>query len=258
MEDLMTSNVFGAFAYAPYDQGLARFLQGAQDTSGTRPLGNLNSVQANFLFWPQVQEAGCSFCEPDVLITLITESNERIMIMIESKYRSGKSSVEREEEIDPRAQKKIVDQLAKEWENLRERAVREHVESKYLVYVTADFGMPIEEIQESCHAFESKRPGLESPKILWLSWRVIRRLLQGASAKILRDLSEVMLIQRLLYFEGVGSVGSSNIYWKFGPASKAWKWNESSTLMVPWKFSMPQSIYQLDCSPPTISWRFDV
>ncbi|MDP6380670.1 MAG: hypothetical protein QF662_04920, partial [Phycisphaerae bacterium] len=66
LEDLLTSNVFGAFGYVPFEEGILPFLQEARSETGNGLHDILSDVtSAKYVFWPWLQEADCIGAEPD-------------------------------------------------------------------------------------------------------------------------------------------------------------------------------------------------
>ena len=152
MEDILTSNVFGLFRYLSPDEGLLPFLALAEEGDRRRPLATLPAAStAEYQFWPGYRERDCIFCEPDVLIRITEPTGKRHIVLVEAKFHSGKSSEEDDQSIAP------YDQLAREWDNLVCLAEDEGA-SAWLVYLTADYGYPFEDVEASRAAFHDKRP----------------------------------------------------------------------------------------------------
>src|SRR4051812_35095762 len=116
MEDLLTSAVFGTLRHLDV-RWIGMFLSLARGVSGERPLTNLQRAARieELTFWPQMRAPSCAFCEPDVLLQLVDGDGRAVRILVEAKYRSGKSSIE---DPEPRGDSEVKDQLAREWENL--------------------------------------------------------------------------------------------------------------------------------------------
>jgi hypothetical protein len=102
-----------------------------------------------YRFWPWLRNSQTAGCEPDVVLLLEDGERRRILIGIEAKYRSGKSSRATEEGAP-------TDQLAREWLALRAEARSVGADRFHLVYLTADFGMPREDIDESLDELDRK------------------------------------------------------------------------------------------------------
>jgi len=114
LEDILTSNVIGSFEYVPPEDGLVPFLlHSIKQNLHDCPFNDIGKISdVRYEFWTTLDEPTCVACEPDVIISFIDERNNKIKILVEAKYRSGKSS-----EADAN-EKKPYDQLAKEWDNL--------------------------------------------------------------------------------------------------------------------------------------------
>ena len=92
-EDLLTSNVFGAFKYSGNLGLLCRFLSGARLRCGSGlilPLGDASACE--YRFWPWFQGGDGAGCEPDLVLRFDHRDGSQSLIAIEAKYRSGKSS----------------------------------------------------------------------------------------------------------------------------------------------------------------------
>lgn len=207
MEDLLVSNVFGSIKYLSPKEGLLPILHAAEDIEGRLPLSGLTEISdVHYEFWPRLHERLCHECEPDVLITFNYPDGKKGIILIEAKYRSGKSSQADEGQAS-------MDQLAKEFENLTERAKLENA-IPILLYVTAHFGFPRKDIAESEKEFSEKNKA--SLNALWLSWRKMPHLFKSAkNDTILYDLSEVLKGQGLLPFEGITKPKFYALKWRF-------------------------------------------
>jgi len=92
-EDILTSNVFGLLRYVSPQAGLLPFLACAKSVRGECPLGTsvdgrtADAVTAEYDFWPRWPG-----CEPDVVLA-IQHDERKFLVVVEAKYRSGKSSV---------------------------------------------------------------------------------------------------------------------------------------------------------------------
>src|ERR671913_1988041 len=83
----------GAFQYLPTGELLLDFLSWACSLYGKYPLVNLSlESRIHFEFWPWLTEAGFASCQPDVLIRIDPPEGDGFLVLIEAKYRSGKSS----------------------------------------------------------------------------------------------------------------------------------------------------------------------
>ncbi len=194
-EDLLTSNVFGAFKYSGNLGLLCRFLSGARLRRGSGPILSLGDASAcKYRFWPPFPGGDEAGCEPDLVLRFDHTDGSRSLIAIEAKYRSGKSS-------RATSDGDVNDQLAREWLCLRHEAQRLGCARFALVYLTADVGMPKADIDEAIDELDRKR-GITAD-VAWLSWRRLPRLLDGAAEPILRDLDRLLRRAMLVEFEGV-------------------------------------------------------
>lgn len=235
-EDLLTSNVFGSIFYVPLHDGLIpllsiaerRDLENLMDCSF--PLRNIGKIsQKKFEFWPTLSEQGCNPCEPDLLIEITTENHKKIVILVEAKYKSGKSS-----EADS-SDDKPYDQLAREWDNLV-NIKKGHL--KYLLYVTADMGYPFEDIKASQMEYKNKRGN--NIDVLWISWRMLPSLFKNSNHEIFKDVVQILRNQGLIFFEGCKINKIENINWKFEyehVIKTEYLWNSTKTVKIDWRFS---------------------
>ena len=211
MEDILTSNVFGLLRYVRPREGILKYLSLAEDENGERPLeylGFLSDVpneSVEYEFWPWWEEPDCYGCEPDVVIKLEIPDKKGLLVLIEAKYLSGKSS-EADESILP------TDQLAREWDNLVVRAAS----SKWpvLIYLTAHYGYPLEEIDDAVREFRKKRPDSAKPIIYWLSWRHLCKVCEFSCSPVLADVRCLLERFNFKFFDGV-ILEYNNILWSF-------------------------------------------
>ena len=212
LEDLLTSNVFGALKYVPADAGLLPFLSRSVGESADdfhRLLKDVRDV--DFDFWPRMEDG----CEPDVLLSLTTTSGRRALVLVEAKYRSGKSSFR---DLSAKPGSPPQDQLAREWVNCRRRAEQEGAEA-FLLFVTADYAFPAQELRDSQQDLE--QCGLPAGRLLWLSWRHLARGLDLQS-ELLRDLQELLDTRYgFREFCGVG-LTACRLPWTWMRASTHW------------------------------------
>lgn len=100
----------------------------------------------------------------------------------------------------------------------------------YLLYVTADFSFPNEDIEEAQTEFEKKRNGRLN--IVWISWRKLPIVL-NVNEPILNDLIEILRKQGLIFFEGIKIPHIDKIPWTF----------QKNTLNFNWNLKLPQNIH---------------
>jgi hypothetical protein len=252
LEDLLTSNVFGAIKYVPYREGLIALVSEAERRDGSRPLQGLSDISnVKYEFWPFLEEKNCNPCEPDVLISITQSNGKKILILVEAKFKSGKSS-----EAD--LSDKPSDQLSKEWDNLKRLAIKNNSDP-YLLYITANIGFPEKEIKESISEYLKKRES--TINILWLSWRKIPTIFHNSQNEIIKDLVKLLRRQGLIFFEGfkISQVESFNwqfqagdlgytiskhfvLTWSFKPIDIKWKFEKLSIINFNWNSFFPIEI----------------
>lgn len=174
MEDILTSNVFQLLRYLPIELGILPVLSSAENSHGEEqrrtfviPTG-VNNV--SYHFWSRFDN-----WEPDVFIELKQGKKVLANIMVEAKYLSGKSgtAVYEEEEDGATIYVAHSDQLEKLWNSLK--AYSDHV-PYYLFYLTMDWVMPIQSINESIKAISDDD---FRDNIYWLNWQTIHTTLKN-------------------------------------------------------------------------------
>ena len=224
MEDLLTSAVFGLLRYLPPSEGILPFLSCARALDGSQALPKMpHDTLVRTCFWPWVAESGCASCEPDIRVDIEPPEGNRTVIFVEAKYRSGKSS-----EADD-VPERPYDQLAREWDNLVHLA-HPHT-TPMLVYLTADVGMPREEMSASVAEYRGKRGG-NAPTICWVSWRHLHDVLDANRGVIHKDLLDMLERLDLHFFRGVHVPAPMTArQWTFG----RYNW-EKLKCETSWKF----------------------
>jgi hypothetical protein len=245
MEDLLTSNVFGSIKYVQPEEGLLPLLTSSIDSEGNAPTHVLQRISnVKYEFWPWIREPACEACEPDVLITIQPVNNQKIIILVEAKYLSDKSSLANEGAAPK-------DQLAREWDNLTRLAGRQKA-TPILLYVTADLGYPKKTIDDSRKEYTQKRK--EDMDVFWISWRMLPRLFSDKKRDILNDLAEVLQRQGLTFFEGITKLEPIGVEWSFR-AIVNWNWSSSRDWSIYWKFQASKTYnWQYKIEPG--EWRF--
>ncbi len=224
LEDLLTSNVFGSIQYVPKEKGLIPLLSAAEDSNGSNPLKKLPNISdVKYEFWPNLDDENGNSREPDVLIHITHETGQRTVILVEAKYKSGKSS-----EADEGS--RINDQLASEWDILisKEKDAR-----PYFLYITADFSYPNKDIEDAKSEFAKKRHGRFD--IVWISWRKLPTVL-NRNEPILKDLIEVLRKQGLTFFEEIKIPHIDRILWTFKENILNFNWKLNSS-EFDWRFA---------------------
>ena len=151
-------------------------------------------------------------CEPDVLISLRTEEDTYILILIEAKYLSAKSgSALSLEELEiaqaPR------DQLAREYTDILQAHEALNLPAhkiifRALVYITAERSFPDQALQESQREIEHFHPVDEPPTIYWTNWHALHPILSQVDLHkpweipILDDLRKLLERKGLVIFQG--------------------------------------------------------
>jgi len=223
LEDVLTSNVFGLLRYLNPSRGLLQFLSYATSLDSRYPvrhLAELPDAKVSLEFWPRWNEPDCRSCEPDVVIR-IDSIDEPLLICVEAKYRSGKSSLAEEGE------ESATDQLAKEWANLSLIARREG-RKPLLIFLTTDISIPVKDLEDSTRNVLAHDP-LGKPEMLWLSWMRVEdattpaRNTEGVERRVADDL--MALLERLGLqmpkFEGVAIPQSTvPLAWSFAHESR--------------------------------------
>lgn len=268
MEDILTSIVFGVLKHLPPDLILLPWLSKVRSEGGLtlapdeilRP-----DVDVDYYFWPQWKEKDCGVCEPDLALRLTwpQPGTQRWVIGIEAKYLSGKSSIADNQQSHPN------DQLAREWDNLASIAQKENREP-FLIYLTADFRLPTDEIRASREDFQRTR-GSERPfACYWLSWRHLSALLDSihnervpSYVELLKDLGYALRRLELTFFSGFSRPTSmSTVPWNFiAPAQHLESlfagFDKASIFpSIDWRFRKLQSVYANYQRLSKIEWRF--
>jgi hypothetical protein len=245
LEDLLTSNVFGSIKYLPPEEGLLPILASSINIVGNAPAFALQPISnVKYEFWQGIKEPKCKGCEPDVLITLQLMNGQKIIVLVEAKYLSDKSSTANEEEAPE-------DQLACEWDNLLRLSERQKA-IPILLYVTADFGYPRKSIEDSRTEYVRKRK--EDMSVFWISWRKLPKLFSGKKQDILDDLVEVLQRQGLTFFEGISKPKLPDVKWPF-KAMVNWNWSSYKECSFGWKY-LSAKTYNWQYKVELAKWRF--
>ena len=241
MEDILTSSVFGILRYLPAEKGLLPFLRKTQTIDGRPcPIDVGEGARADYLFWPTLKERGllgetefeCHSCEPDVLLKIHRADGSRLYILIEAKLYSGKSSGPSEDPVT------LHDQLAREWENLVFLSRRDNAES-LLIFLTADFSIPADQIRESEEEYLRKRPGGRFV-CGWLTWRQIPIVFASHADNDhlpQRDLVELCKRLNLRFFDGIVAIEAlPDLAWRFQPAAMTIEWLPGQLRTFDWRY----------------------
>lgn len=213
LEDILTSNVFGLLKYLPAEKGLLPFLAGAEDIDGEMPLAFLSDVQGvtehQYEFWPSWQKGDANSCIPDLVLRLAWPNAKPLLVVIEAKFHSEKSSFPDPNSAAP------TDQLAKEWDN-GVRVAQAGGREPWLVYITTNAGRPVRDLRESIDEYNAKRNDEQPPRILWLSWRRISDVFWDSTDPILVDLVRLAKHLNLVSFSGFTPIDNVPIIkWRY-------------------------------------------
>ncbi len=230
LEDILTSNVFGSIKYVPFKKGLLPILRNTENDKGEYSLNDFKDIKdVTYKFWNWIPKNNSEGCEPDVLITITHSSGNKTIILVESKYLSGKSS-EAMEKYGPN------DQLAREWKNLLLHTEKDTQKvTLILLYVTANICYPQSEINESRQDFIKWLPNQNEPNIIWISWRKLTKLFFNSKIPILADVTKVLLKQGLKFYDGVSKCDFKEIHWQFLPDPIYLSWS-TTNFTVKWRF----------------------
>lgn len=231
MEDLLTSMVFGTLQHFPHT--LVEFLSKARSLDGNSPLAGKRSCSlGDVKFWPWLAETGCLPCEPDVLMDLVGPGGELTSLLLEVKYRSGKSSFDDgsvPSETRP-ARVFVRDQLAREWQNLNQRT---RGREAWVIYVTTSHALPRVDIEEAQAELlrKTKKPGA----FLWLSLRSLLPIIRSSQDPWLTKLGATLARLDLVPFEGVTLPAPRVPSWRF----TRWSLSRGAPAVIetPWRFS---------------------
>ena len=237
MEDLLTSNVFGLWRYIPPELGLTQFLGTARRIDGQSLIVPTQIGKAQLDFWPRLQEFGSNGAEPDVLINLVSPEGRKLLILVEAKFLSGKSSEPNDDELPN-------DQLAREMQILRSIAGRKAVDDYAIVYVTAQSALPRRDFQESISELGKKTGEGSADHFYWTTWRELPQILIEARVRasgsgeraLLEDLGIILVRLGLTRFSGIDSHGWNlgSPHWKFLRPYSSISWSPIS--MPPYRF----------------------
>ena len=259
MEDLLTSNVFGTWRYVPADLGLLQFLGTARNCSGER-LKLPESASIEMSFWPWLKESGAKGTEPDVFMDIQGVDGQRLLVLVEAKYLSRKSSF-------PDDLPLPNDQLAREMDNLRRVARRRDVMGYALLYVTASSAIPWADLRESAEELAAKTGSGDSDCFYWTSWRFLPTILSEIlglgcnvyAAAILTDLATILRRLGLVAFGGGDWVGwRYTPNWRFMKSWHRFRWRPIQTFEgYTYGERTPTFDWSSLTGPLSVSWRYE-
>ena len=169
LEDLLTSDIFGPLRYMPSAKALKPVLERSQRYCGNNYFkisNNSENVVPKLHFWPKLTKS-----EPDIVIEYDNQ-----LIMIEAKFRSGKSghfSGVNDDEV-AKYQDASSDQLGREFADLQN--YQGVFDSRVLIYVTAHRTIPLNDINAGKQSLlitqkdHSAIGDIYEKNTYWLSW----------------------------------------------------------------------------------------
>ena len=211
MEDILTSNVFGALRYNQSHDILLRFLKHARTPSGKSLLEGADTIASvEYIFWPSYADCDeAHFCQPDLELRMVLKDRSKHRLFIEAKFNSGKSSLDEEAEDREEADEPIQesprsrDQLAKEWAQLVRIVGDDEDHHAALIYLTADTAPPLSELEESAQAAERVRKNSTLQfECFWLSWRHLYSVLKSDHGPVEADLLKMLDHLQPHFFRG--------------------------------------------------------
>ena len=279
MEDILTSNVFGALRICNAHDHLLAFLRQARTLSGQFLLGGAGKIaDVEYAFWPPCHESDDAyFAEPDLELRITLDDGSRHKVFVEAKYRSGKSSFDDDDDDEDGesnedcAPDEIVvlpksnDQLAKQWAHLI-RSVGDKDWHPALIFLTADMVAPAADIAESRAAFEKIRKQVGRDfECYWLSWRHLGSVVAGSMTPLGMDLRAMLAKLDLKFFAGFAPVQSRMSEWTFAAdAATADRidvprfagFSSVSSCSASWQFGPGLTFNFGGYTAASFSWRF--
>jgi len=233
MEDILTSSVFGLMKYLPAEQGLFPYLRKTkmypEGLVGFEYLSDAKKV--TYEFWPKFSEDDCLPCEPDLVITIDFDAPRKpLVIVIEAKYLSGKSSV-----ADDKA-RRPTDQLAREWDNLSKHCAR--IGAKLLlIYLTAASFLPKDELFAARRECETKRPQ-DTFICGWLSWHDLPEIFSKSRKEVSGDIFQLARRFGFTRFTGISPLTRKiKAQWKFSKPKILFRWRMTKADHLRWRFA---------------------
>lgn len=259
MEDLLTGNVFGLWRYIPHQLGLIQFLETSRGLDGEKFTLPDDIELVDLSFWPWLKEEGMKGAQPDVVIEIKTADQGTWLVLIESKYLSGKSSL-------PDMGQEPNDQLAREMNNLRRVSNQKDIENYALLYVTANTVMPRGEMEQSIEELSSKTGDGSRRHLFWTTWRRLPKILQELKktcsppiSVMLEDLNTIICRLNLTMFENVSyeSWTLAKSLWTFAKQARIFRWQDISTQYeYSFKLATVQFIWEIERDIVNSSWRW--
>jgi len=195
-EDFLTSTVFSIFDLIS-SKWFSQFLNSSTNIHGESL--NIHFSKFKLIFWKSFSDP--FGVEPDVIILL-----DKLLIILEAKFYSGKSGVGTSED-----DSFLYDQLAREYmlgnHLVRSKTVLDETFSSFmdfkLLYITKDVSFPTNDIEESIKIL--KKYNIEtkdsSKKIFWTNWQSIYKIFSNAPENELKSYEKKILGQILPFLE---------------------------------------------------------
>lgn len=208
-EDILTSSVIGLFQYLSSNTYFQSILESSVNVNGHQLTFDSPVKEIKFAFWPKLENS-----EPDVLLKLKTESDSELLICIEAKYWSDKSSYE-DQSVDLQDRTNGQrDQLAREIEDIHRDSCyrylninKNKLNNIVMIYLTNHTYLPLQEIDESI--LHVNGVPFRKEKLYWLAWREIhnsvskiKNFLTMQDSKLLTDLQTLLVKKGLQSFNG--------------------------------------------------------
>lgn len=244
IEDLLTASIFGACSYVDAHIAVLPFVGAARDERG-QCLGNqLSGVKdVEYTFWsrslgetpgpdsPRRDGGNEPGAEPELVLTFRRSHGPDLLVLVEAKLLSGKSSY-------PSSDGPVTDQLGKYWLRLLREAAATRAVPIGVVYVTRGAAFPFDEIEET--QLELIKKGYAPAPIYWLSWRTFCEVVSQETRAKHRVLNEVV---QLL-----------NEHWGLAPAPPMESWTPPPLELRSWSFL---DLWPWPSSPgPRLPWTF--
>lgn len=232
-EDVLTSSVLGMFKYITDHQIILSILNNAINAKYNKMvLNNIEPDNIEYIFWPAFPNS-----EPDLVI-IIKECPRTIVVCLEAKYLSGKSSHEVGDTLDPKKPNSFRDQLAREFEDINSKHVLGRLELRkddphlevYLIYLTLDAALPRNDIYKSKEVIEKRNniPRIGN-KLYWLSWRAFYSELKKwrpkseIDEKIRVDLLKLLVYRNIKRFDGFEVNRVMQVPWSYNRKDISWE-----------------------------------
>lgn len=263
MEDLLTSNVFGVWRYLPPHLGLVQLLQTAERLDGARLSIGATVLAASLSFWPWLSQQAGKSAEPDVLVELTLSDSSKVLVMVEAKFHSPKSSL-------PDDSTFPNDQLARQMQILRALARKTRARHYGLVYITAHTAIPRDDLQEAIDELRSKTGDGSDEHFYWTTWRSLPEIISDSvleearsqsagGATMLADLHRIVCRLGLAFFSGFGPEAwqAQPGLWEFSLPSRSFGWSAFSMRTCMFESGPARFPWLAIRTPQDKTWRFD-